>query len=136
MKAMLLGVLLGLLLPAAGQAQPRHEALAAVLAGDTTKYVLIGAKDEPLHALFLDKTSLRSVQGRPRAWFINLHSDKEAFWLLEADCVELKLRLLAVTAFDLAGKRLDLESFSGPPLEWNFVVPGSWGEIQIHRMCR
>jgi hypothetical protein len=136
MKAMMLGVLLGILLPAAGQAQ-QPELLIALVAGDTTRYVVLIAEDEPMSAVVFDKTTLRTVSGRPRASFVHFQPDGGyALWLMEAECLEKKLRVIAVTTYDLAGKRIDFDSFNGPPLDWMFVIPGTLGEAQSERLCR
>jgi hypothetical protein len=136
MRAMMLGVLLVLLLPATGHAQAHVEALPALIAGDTTRYVAVARTDDPPHVIVFDKTSLRSVNNRPRAWFLNIYPDKRAMWLVEADCAEQRIRVMSIAAYDLAGKRIEHDSYSGPPLDWNFAIPGTGGAGMIDRLCQ
>jgi hypothetical protein len=133
MKAMLLCILPVLLLPSAGQAQVRDEVMADFRMKVFTKYEPIAAEEAPWMMIFLNKTTLRTVNDRPRAWFILLDQDEEQNWLMEADCLEQRVRLLSRATYDQGGELLESDDI---PSEWMYAPPSSVGDLQLKRLCR
>jgi hypothetical protein len=133
MRAMVLGVLLGLLLPAAGQAQSRLEIMAALLADDSVKYAYVAGSDAPFVVMVIDKTTMRTVNNKPRAWFIVVYDDHKVVQLIQADCVEHRFQTLAVTHYDREDKWV--RSAEGTS-DWGHAVPGSFSANVITRLCK
>ncbi len=58
-------------------------------------------------------------------------SNTRALW--EINCVEKKARMLSETAYDNGGGVI---YSSGSPLEWNFIIPESMGEVLYKEICK
>jgi hypothetical protein len=125
-----------LLLAGPADAQRRSAILADLpdLLSKSQRFELIAAETESdVRLLFVDKATIRSVGGFPRAWFTSLDSIGELTALIEADCRQERTRTLASFAYDPDDT---LTAHRSQPERWVFNPPSSGGDYAVKYLCR